>query len=268
MVVAGILVGAWVLSRVTGLVIRRVVRRAARRSVTSPSNWWRTRARRIDVESSEISEQRRRVRADAAARMMNHLVSLVIWIAAVIVVLNLLDVHVSYYVSSAGFLGVALAFGGQHKVNDYLTGLAVHFEDRYGIGDRIVFDPGWGDPVEAVVDHVGLFSTRLRDESSTLHVPNASVAVVRNLSQEPATATIRVRSGGRDAEEVAATLKGLAGSSDLTQVVFLGDIASHQPTTGEVEVDVHTLRPLDPRAASTLVERAEQVLGVDDDGGR
>ncbi len=259
----GILVGAYVFTRATGLVIRRVMRRVARKSISAPDSVWRTRARRIDGESIEMTEQRRRIRTDAAARMINHLVSLVVWVVTTIVVFNLLDVNASYYVSSAGFLGVALAFGGQHKVNDYLAGLAVHFEDRYGVGDRITFDAASGDSVTAVVDHIGLFSTRLRDESSTLHVANAALGIVRNLSQEPATATIRVRSGGRDPDEVAATLRGLAGTADLTQVVFLGDIASHQPNTGEVEIDVHTLRPLDHRSSHTLVERAERALGVE-----
>jgi diphthamide synthase (EF-2-diphthine--ammonia ligase) len=153
-----------------------------------------------------------------------------------------------------------VAIGGQHKVNDYLTGLSVHFEDRYGVGDEVVVEVGWSAPVHAVVDHIGLFSTRLRDGQSTLHLPNASMAQVRNLSQEAASATFRLRIAGRGPDDVAEALRGLAGSSDLTDVVFVGDIASHQQSTGEVEVDVRTLRPLDQRSADTLVERAEAAL--------
>jgi hypothetical protein len=268
-VVALLLVAAaFVLTRLTGLVVRRVVRQAADRSVVQPSRLWRTRSRRISGETSEMTEQRRSQRIDAAARMVNHLVSLVIWLVTVITIFHVLDIDAAFFLSSAGFLGAAVAIGGQHKVNDYLTGLLVHFEDRYGVGDHVEFDAGWSEPVNAVVDHVGLFSTRVRDERSTLHFPNTAMSHIRNLSQESAAATIRVKAEGHSVAEVADTVRRLAGTTDLTQVVFLGDIAGHQPNTGEVEVDVHTLRPLGHQATATLVERAERELngGLDDLG--
>jgi moderate conductance mechanosensitive channel len=251
---------ALVLTRLTGVIVRRVVRQMADRSVVQPTRLWRTRSRRIGGESSEMTEQRRSQRIDAAARMVNHLVSLVIWLVAVITIFHVLDINAALFLSSAGFLGAAVAIGGQHKVNDYLTGLLVHFEDRYGVGDLVEFDAGWSEPVRAVVDHVGLFSTRVRDERSTLHFPNTSMSQVRNLSQESASATIRVKSDGHSVEQVADTVRRLAGTTDLTGLVFLGDIEGHQPNTGEVEVDVHTLRPLGQQATATLVERAEREL--------
>jgi len=261
-VIFATIIGVFVLTRISGVVIRWTVNRIAKRSMAAPARWWRTRARRDGLETSEMTEQRRRQRVDAASRMINHLISVVVWLVTAIALLNLLDINAAFYLTSAGFLGAALAFGGQHKVNDYLTGLSVHVEDRYGIGDEVEFNVGWNEPVRAVVDHVGLFSTRVRDATSTMHFANAALSSVRNLSQEPAVATIRVRSAGRAPEDVARAVRDLAGSSDLTQVVFLGDLTSHQPSTGEVEIDVHTLRPLDARAAETLKARAEEALGV------
>lgn len=259
-VLAAFAFGAFVTTRISAVVVRRAVRHVADRSLVHPTRWWRTRARRVGSEPSEVVEQRRKQRIDAASRMLNHVVSLVVWLATIIAIFHVLEIDAALFLSSAGFLGAAVAIGGQHKVNDYLTGLLVHFEDRYGVGDEVEFDAGWSEPVRAVVDHIGLFSTRVRDERSTLHFPNTAMAQVRNLSQESAAATLRVRTNGRPADEVAATLRQLAGTTDLTEVVFLGDIATHQPSTGEVELDVHTLRPLDPQASATLVERAEERL--------
>lgn len=266
LVFLALVIGAVVITRVTGVVVRRTVRRLADRSTVQSTRLWRTRSRRVSGESIEMTEQRRSQRIDAASRMINHLVSLVVWLATVVTIFHVLEINAAFFLSSAGFLGAAVAIGGQHKVNDYLTGLLVHFEDRYGVGDQVEFDAGWNEPIRAVIDHVGLFSTRVRDERSTLHFPNTAMAQVRNLSQESASATIRVRTDGQSVEQVAETVRRLAGSTDLTQVVFLGDIAGHQPHTGEVEVDVHTLRPLDRRATATLVERAEEeLIGRPDD---
>ncbi|MEX2626234.1 MAG: mechanosensitive ion channel domain-containing protein [Ilumatobacteraceae bacterium] len=260
LVLVGFVVGAMVFTSVSAVVVRRVVRHVADRSLVRPSRLWRTRARRAGTEPGEVVEQRRKHRIDAASRMVNHLVSLVVWLVTTVAVFHVLEIDAALFLSSAGFLGAAVAIGGQHRVNDYLTGLLVHFEDRYGVGDEVEFDAGWSAPVRAVIDHVGLFSTRVRDEISTLHFPNSSMAQVRNLSQESAATTLRVRANGRPVEDVAATLRKVAGTQGLTEVVFLGDIAGHEPTTGEVQLDVHTLRPLDQRASATLVERAEQRL--------
>jgi small conductance mechanosensitive channel len=260
-VVLTIVVVAVALTRVTGAVVRRAVRRVADQSLVTPSGRWRARSSRRDEDSAELGEQRRRQRIDAASRMINHLVSVVIWLVAVIVVFHVLDLDAAFFISSAGFVGAAIAIGGQHKVNDYLTGLAVHVEDRYGIGDEVEVEIGWREPVRGVVDHIGLFSTRLRDGASTVHLSNGSMAQVRNRSQEPAATRLRVRVGaGRAADEVADTLKVLAGSTELTDVIFIGDIESHEPSTGQVEVEVRTSRPLGERATEMLVERAERVL--------
>jgi small-conductance mechanosensitive channel len=260
--IVGVLVlGGLVLTRVSGFVIRQVVRRVATRSLVAPSSWWRHRSRRVGGESFEMGEQRRRQRIDAASRMLNHLMSLVMWIVITIVGFHLLDIDAAFFLSSAGFLGAAVAIGGQHKVNDYLTGLTVHFEDRYGVGDEIVVEVGWTDPVHAVVDHIGLFSTRLRDAASTMHFPNHALSQLRNLSQEATTTTLQLAvDGSPAADEVADAIRGLAGSSELTDVIFLGDIAAYEPHTGQVAVDVRTLRPLDEREAQLLTERAQRVL--------
>lgn len=260
-VVLVIAVVAFVATRVTRFVILGVIRRLARRSLASQRpGAWRPRSVRVIGESGEMWEQRRRHRIDAASRVINHLVSAVIWIVAAIVAFHVLDVDPAFFLSGAGFLGAGLAIGGQHKVNDYLTGLSVHLEDRYGVGDEIEFT-AWDRDVHAVVDHVGLFSTRLRDERGTMHLPNASLANVRNLSQEPALTTLHVRvPDDADSDDAASLLRGLAGSDGLTDVVILGDPDGRAAATGEVAIDVRTARRLDDSAKLRLVERAERAI--------
>ncbi len=265
-VVVVIAVAALLTTRISRFVVRRVIRRVATRSVRllpgAPVGLWRARARRVGDESGEAIEHRRRQRIEAASRMVNHLVSVVVWIVAAIVAFHLLDVDPAFFLSSAGFIGAGLAIGGQHKVNDYLTGLSVHFEDRYGVGDEILVEVGWSAPVCGVVDHVGLFSTRVRDARSTLHFPNSALGSVRNLSQEAAASTLRLRVPAEaDAHDAASLLRGLAGTDGLTDVIFVGDLAARDASTGEIEVDIQTSRALDDHLRDRLVDRAEQALG-------
>jgi moderate conductance mechanosensitive channel len=264
LVVLAVFVGALLASRIAHFFIHRFIRRLARRSLVVPlgqGGLWRTRERRGDVDGGVEVEQRRRQRIDAGSRMVSHMVSVVIWIVATIVTFQLLDIEAAFFLSSAGFLGAAIAIGGQHKVNDYLTGLSVHFEDRYGVGDEIQVEVGWHQPVTAVVDHVGLFSTRLRDTRSTLHFPNGALVNLRNLSQEAAVSTIRLSvPDDTSPDEAKSLLRGLAGTDGLTDVIFVGDLEAHEPSTGEVEVEVRTARALDDRSKARLERRTQAML--------
>jgi hypothetical protein len=198
--------------------------------------------------------------------MLNHLLAVVVWIGVAIAAFQILDIDAQYFLSSAGFIGAAIAIGGQHKVNDYLTGLSVLFEDRYGAGDELIVDLGRAEPLHAVVDHVGLFTTRLRDETSTLHVPNEQMQIVRNLSQEARTETLRLHVGDNPEYDLvsersaADTVRRLAGSENLTDVFFVGDLAAARRADGDIDVEVKTVRPLDKRTRDALVQRTEQAL--------
>lgn len=263
-VVLAVLLAGLVVSRLSHFVIRRVIRRVASRTIVGAlgnAGLWRVRLRRVGDETGAVRDERRRQRIDAASRMVNHIASLVVWIIATIVTFKLLDVDPAFFLSSAGFIGAAIAIGGQHKVNDYLTGLSVHFEDRYGIGDEIVAEIGWDQPIQAIVDHIGLFSTRLRDARGTLHFPNSTLADVRNLSQEAVISTIRLHVPNySDADAAASTLRGLAGTDGLTDVVFIGDLTTSEPSTGEVDVEVRTTKTLNDKSRARLVRRTERAL--------
>lgn len=255
-----IVAAAMITTRLARFGSRRVIKRLAVHSRPG-HGLWRTRARRIGGETREAGEQRRRQRIDAASRMVAHLASVAIWLIAMIVMFNVLDIDPAFFLSSAGFIGAGLAIGGQHKVNDYLTGLSVHFEDRYGVGDLVEADIGWSLPIRGVVDHVGLFSTRIRAADSTMHLPNNALVNIRNLSQEPTSVEINVRApDDADADDVAAMLKRLAGTDGLTDVVFVGDLDADRDEAGEIRVRAATAGGLDDRRRAELVQRAENAL--------
>lgn len=268
LVVALLILGALALTRISGLVMRRTVRRMAESTRAGRvTNWWRVRTPRGVDEAVDVSDARRRLRVDAAARMLNHMVALVVWVGVTIAVFHVLDLDAQYFLSSAGFIGAAIAIGGQHKVNDYLTGLSVLFEDRYGVGDELIVDrTTGGEPVHAVVEQVGLFTTRLRNEASTLHLANGQIQLVRNLSQEAEQSTVRLRLADHPELEqvseqaVAQTVRDLAGTKHLTEVIFVGDLSAERQDNGDIDVAVRTTRPLDSRSMATLADRAETAL--------
>ena len=91
--------------------------------------------------------------------------------------------------AGAGIVGLALGFGAQSLVRDFLSGLFMLVEDQYGVGD--VIDVGLAT---GTVEALSLRTTRLRDvEGVVWHVPNGEIHRVGNKSQQWARALIDVR---------------------------------------------------------------------------
>jgi small conductance mechanosensitive channel len=91
--------------------------------------------------------------------------------------------------AGAGVVGVALGFGAQNLVRDFLSGIFMLIEDQYGVGD--VIDAG---PATGKVEGVSLRTTRIRDvEGNVWHIPNGVIQRVANKSQEWSRALLDIQ---------------------------------------------------------------------------
>jgi small-conductance mechanosensitive channel len=265
-IAVAIIVGCFIATRITYAILRIVVRKVADSKPGRDKTWWKNTMRRVGAETLEGGENRRRQRIEAATGMLHQLTSFVLWIIAVIAVFNVLNLDAAFFLSSAGFLGAAIAIGGQHRVGDYLTGLAVLLEDRFGVGDEIEVGLGWDKPVRATVEHVGMITTRLRDGNSTFHIPHSKLDVVRNLSQEPVRESLQFDVASSNAARVGTTVRDLAGTKGLTTVLFIDEIQAAGTEGDRVELNVRTTRPLTNTERELLVQKASEVLSRDAQG--
>jgi small conductance mechanosensitive channel len=111
-----------------------------------------------------------------------------VYTIAAVTILGELGINLGPLVASAGIAGVAIGFGAQSLVKDFLAGLFMLAEDQYGVGD--IIDVG---EAKGKVEAVGLRTTRLRDVEGTVwHVPNGQITRVGNKSQEWARALLDV----------------------------------------------------------------------------
>ena len=106
-------------------------------------------------------------------------------------ILSEIGVNIAPIIASAGILGLALGFGAQSLVRDFLSGIFMIFEDQYGVGD--VVDVG---EASGTVEAVSLRVTRLRDLNGTVwYVPNGAIVRVGNMSQNWSRAVVDVNVG-------------------------------------------------------------------------
>jgi moderate conductance mechanosensitive channel len=103
-------------------------------------------------------------------------------------ILSEVGVNIAPIIASAGIIGIALGFGAQSLVKDFLSGVFMIFEDQYGVGD--VIDVG---EATGTVEAVSLRVTRLRALDGTVwYVPNGEILRVGNMSQNWSRAVVDV----------------------------------------------------------------------------
>lgn len=176
--IAIILVSALVAQILLSWTIRRVVRRTSKRARVERLSQQRKVARTAEL-SAMLLNQRTEQRAAAVGSLLRSVVSVTIWTIAVLMILPLLGIDIGPLLASAGVIGVALGFGAQTMVKDYLSGLFLIAEDQFGVGD--IVDVG---PVIGTVEDVQLRYTRLRDLSGVVwYVRNGEILRVANRSQ-------------------------------------------------------------------------------------
>lgn len=162
LIVAAAAVSRWLLARVVNRISKRAV------------------ALRVRADDHDASRgERARVRALSITVLLNRVVAAGIYALAVVMVLSVFGINIAPIVASAGVVGVALGFGAQELVKDFIAGIFITVEDQYGAGDQV--DLG---EVRGVVEEVGLRVTRVRAADGTVwYVRNGQIARVGNLTQ-------------------------------------------------------------------------------------
>ena len=140
------------------------------------------------LKANPLATARRAQRARTIGSVLRSTASIVVGSIAALLVLDALNINLAPFIASAGIVGVAVGFGAQSLVKDFLSGLFMLLEDQYGVGD--VIDAG---PATGTVENVGLRVTKVRDDSGTLwYVPNGSIVRVGNKTQGFSTAVVEV----------------------------------------------------------------------------
>jgi small conductance mechanosensitive channel len=116
------------------------------------------------------------------------LVRIFVWTFAVLLILGELGLNLGPFLAGASIVGVALGFGTQSLVKDFVSGFFILVEDQYGVGDVITIAD-----VTGTVEEINLRVTRLRSSDGTVwFVPNGEIRKVGNSAREFARSIVDV----------------------------------------------------------------------------
>jgi small-conductance mechanosensitive channel len=132
-----------------------------------------------DSATQELSLQR----AATLTQAITYLVQIAVWTLTILVLLGEFDVNLGPLIAGAGIVGLALGFGAQSLVRDFLSGFFILLEDQFGVGDVIEVSVG-GQEVSGKVEKVSLRTTDVRAFDGTRHtIPNGNILMVGNRSR-------------------------------------------------------------------------------------
>lgn len=266
-VISAVIVVTLVASRLIRPATRAILTWIARRSVGGNGRW-RVRTPRVFGETLEQAELRRRQRISATAAGLSRVLSAVLWIVALLIMLERAEIDPVFAISAAGFLGVGMAVGGQHSVNDFLTGLHILVEDRFGEGDKLRMKVG-DDELILTVAHLGAFATRLEDGTATFHIPNREMTTVANLSQRGSTTVVEFEPTGEvQAVTTKAQVEAAVRSRYSRTQGFDGSrdglvIDSIDEDSGAFSVRIRTARPLSDHQRNALTRTTDEPPLID-----
>jgi len=142
----------------------------------------------VDDGNSDVTTEAER-RADTLASVLNHLAWVLVAAFFVLSTLQEFGVNVGPLVAGAGIAGVALGFGAQSLVKDWIAGFFLLMENQFGVGDIISVDSSHTGTVERMTLRV----TQIRDSEGKAHyLPNGSIIQVVVLSKDFARAQVDI----------------------------------------------------------------------------
>lgn len=126
----------------------------------------------------------------------------VIWVSAVIIGVSWYGLNLSALLTSAGLIGVALSFVAQDAMRDFVSGIYILADDRFGVGDTIQVGAYQGR-----VERLNLRATQIRDIAGRLiTISNRSIVDVANLTARWAQVDFQIGVSYYDDVEKASSL--------------------------------------------------------------
>ena len=221
------IVGLIVLAILLRWVLHRVIDKVVVRAVES-SGFAGKIPKMSDTSAAITASSRRSQRSQAIGSLFKSVITGVLVAIFATMVLDQLGINIAPIIASAGIVGLALGFGAQSLVKDYLSGIFMIIEDQYGVGDSIEVNN-----ISGTVEAVTLRITRLRSLDGTVwYIPNGEILTVGNHSQNWARAVIDVAVGyNEDLSKVQRVLREI--SRDLwVDEEFKGQIIEEPEVTG------------------------------------
>ena len=121
-------------------------------------------------------------------KLVNSIIKVVIWIAAIVLVLAVWGINLAALIAGAGVLALVIGLGMQSLIADVVAGIFIVCDGTLQVGDIVTID-GW----RGTVQEIGIRNTKLINYSGDIRIANNStIKVFINQSRENSYPTVNI----------------------------------------------------------------------------
>lgn len=140
------------------------------------------------LQTRKLPEGLRAQQVRTLAGVITSIGVFIICFVAALEILPLVGLNLGPLLASAGVAGLAIGFGAQTLVHDFINGFFILLENQYDLGDSVRISG-----VKGTVEEMTLRRTVLRDDDGTVHtVPNSQITIVSNTTRDWSQLALRV----------------------------------------------------------------------------
>lgn len=155
-----ILIAAFIVVKLLGFITRRV--------------------ERFFDDDDPTTMNEREKQAATLGKVIRNIIRVLVWGVALMMILKEIGLDIGPILAGVGIVGLAVGFGAQSLVKDFLAGMFVLIENQYNVGD-VIRAAG----VAGLVEKITLRATTLRNLEGRVHIiPNGAIDVVTNMTRE------------------------------------------------------------------------------------
>lgn len=195
-------------------------------------------AQRADREDNPLESQKR---ITTLSGIIYSVVRIFLWVIFLLILLGKFNINIAPLLASAGIIGLAVGFGAQELVRDFISGFFILLEDQLRTGDYAVINGTEGN-----VEKVELRTITLRDGSGTVHIfQNGKINSLSNKTKEWSAIVLDIGVAYKeDTDHVSALMKQV------------GDEMYKDPVYSKIMIEPITISGVNAFGDSAVVIRA------------
>lgn len=191
-------------------------------------------------KSTDIDEGEAEKRINTLTGIIYAVGRIFLWVIFLLILLGKFNINIGPILASAGIVGLAVGFGAQELVRDFISGFFILLEDQLRTGDWAVING-----TDGLVEKIELRTVTLRDGAGTVHIfQNGKINTLSNMTKEWSAVVLQI---------------GIAYKEDTDKAVLLmqqvGDEMYHDPKYKDVMLEPISISGVDSFAESSVIIR-------------
>lgn len=138
------------------------------------------------LNKNQSSRMANPAKIETISKLLYSIIKFAVIFIVINIILDSVGINTSSLIATAGIGGIAIAFGSQTIIQDFIMGIFIVIDDRIRVGDWVI-----AAGCEGTVEQLNLRTTLIRDFNGSLHIiPNSKIANVQNFNRGRALAQV------------------------------------------------------------------------------